>query len=98
MTIKPPYFPKEVLKQLAADDEPEGYEVIEEELTDSTRWSLIYSMVFKYKDQFYMTYYSCGATESQDERPYDYEEDEVLCVEVEPKEVTKIVYVPVKGE
>lgn len=96
MTIKPPYFPKEVLKQLAADDEPEGYEVIEKELTDSTRWSLIYTMVFKYKDQFYMTYYSCGATEIQYEEPYQDEDDFVLCVEVEPKEVTKIVYIPFK--
>ena len=96
MNTQPPYFPKEVLKQLAADDEPEGYEVVEKDITDSTRWSLIYIMVFKYKDQFYMTYYSRGATESQDERPYQDEDDFVLCVEVEPKEVTKIVYIPFK--
>lgn len=94
MTIKVTY-PKEVLQELAYDEFDDNlFEIIYQNLEDSSRWSLQYEMVFKDKltDKFYVTNYSCGATESQDESPYEYEDDFVEVIEVEPKEVTVIEY------
>jgi len=56
------------------------------EIVDTSRWSIIYSIVFKHEGKFYQTSYSIGATESQDEGPWEYEE-EVECTEVELEEV-----------
>ena len=57
-----------------------------QEVIDTSRWSIIYELVFEYEGKFYQTHYSVGATESQDESPWEYE-DEVECVEVEEIEV-----------
>jgi hypothetical protein len=60
------------------------------EVTDTSRWSVHYDLIFEYKGKFYKTHYSKGATEYQDERPWEYE-DEVECVEV--NQVEKMVKV-----
>lgn len=44
-----------------------------------------------------MTYYSVGATEMQEESPYEYEGEWVEVTEVVPKEVTVTKYVPKEG-
>ena len=44
-----------------------------------------------------MTTYSEGATEYQDERPWEYE-DEVKCTEVELKEVKVKKWIPVEEQ
>ena len=63
-------------------------DVIEDRIIDTSRWSIIHEIIFKWKDgKFYKTTYSEGATEMQDERPWEYE-DKVTCTEVELKEVT----------
>lgn len=62
------------------------YNAIEEELIDNSRWSLDYRIVFEDNGKFYETYYSVGATECQEERPWEYE-DEVECTEVEKREI-----------
>lgn len=67
-------------------------ELVEDKLEESDRWSLRYSLVFRYRDKFYVTYYRRGATEMQDERPFEYEPEEIECQEVVPVEVTKIEY------
>lgn len=86
-------FSKEDLQDLARGDHRDEFEVIKDEIVDTSRWSNIYEMIFKYDDRFYQTSYSVGATECQDERPYEYESDEIECDEVIPVEVTKIEYV-----
>ncbi|MEK4122065.1 hypothetical protein [Lysinibacillus sp. FSL K6-0102] len=65
-----------------------------DEITDTSRWSIHHRIIFKHEGKFYETYYSEGATEMQDERPWEYE-DEVECDEVELKEVKVLKWVKV---
>lgn len=69
-------------------------EVIYDKVIDNSRWSVIHEIVFKLDDKFYLTHYSVGATECQEERPWEYEDD-IRCVEVVEKEVLVKKYVPV---
>ena len=61
---------------------------IKDEIYDNSRWSVHHSIVFVHNDKFYKTGYSVGATEMQDESPWEYDTD-VECVEV--KLVEKLV-------
>ena len=75
---------------------PYDCDLISEETIDNTRWSIIKEIVFQDKDgKYYQTTYSEGATECQDESPWEYEK-EVECVEVELKEVLVKKWIPVK--
>ena len=49
-------------------------------------------MIFRYGTKFYTSTYSEGATEMQDEYPYEYDGDEVECKEVIPTPQEVIVY------
>ena len=86
-------FKKQDLKDLV-DDGCETLEKVEERCTGRSRWSLNYCMVFKDtgSGRFYMANYSVGATEQQDEGPFEYEPDEVECVEMRPVEKVVTVY------
>jgi len=64
------------------------------EVIDTSRWSIHYDLVFEFEGKHYRTSYSVGATESQDESPWEYDE-EVRCVEVEEQEITTTAWVPV---
>ena len=64
------------------------YNALEENIIDTSRWSIHYEIIFEYDNKFYKTYYSQGATECQDESPWEYEE-EVECTEVH--KVPKII-------
>jgi hypothetical protein len=77
-------FPKEQLKEILDS----GKDVIETKLTESTRWSLVYRMIFSFEGKFYETTYRVGATESQDERPFEYALDQIECTEVHQVEET----------
>lgn len=68
--------------------------IMENKIYDQSRWSVYHNMVFKFDGKFYQTSYSVGATENQDEGPWEYEK-EVECVEVAPKEVMVVKYLPV---
>jgi hypothetical protein len=57
------------------------YSAIFDKLVDHTRWSVVHEIVFENRGKFYKTRYSVGATESQAEEPWEYE-DEVECTEV----------------
>ncbi len=73
------------LKEL---DFPWCGDVIENNIVDTSRWSIHHEIIFKWKDgKHYRAYYSVGATEMQEEAPWEYD-DEVHCTEVELKEVT----------
>lgn len=69
----------------------EGVEIVVNEIFDTSRWSTHHSLIFKKDGRYYRTSYSRGATEQQDEGPWEYE-DQVECVEVEPYEKTVIEY------
>ena len=73
----------------------EGGEVILDEIVDTSRWSVHHDLVVKIDGKFYSAEYSVGATEYQNESPWQ-NENEVEFVEVEPKEVTTIKYIVVK--
>lgn len=85
-------FPTEDLCELVSGGSVEGYELIEDNIDDTTRWSILHSIVFKFEDKFYTTCYSEGATEMQDESPFEHEGDEVECFEVKPVEVVVTQY------
>lgn len=80
---------KQFTKELLVDglDLPWNDSIVKyNEVIDTSRWSIIYDLVFEFDGKCYQTTYSVGATESQDERPWEYE-DIIDCVEVEEKEV-----------
>lgn len=68
---------------------------IVDKIIDTKRWSVIHEIVFEDKGKFYLTTYSEGATECQDEEPWEYE-DEIDCTEVELREVKVRKWMPVK--
>jgi len=91
-------FGKKVLADIAWDDCPDGYEKMEDDIVDTSRWSIHHSMVFKFENKFYISHYSMGATEQQDESPYEYDGDKdgmVECQEVVQKEIMTKVWVGV---
>jgi hypothetical protein len=59
---------------------------IKNDIIDTSRWSIHHSIIFAYDNKFYRTWYSEGATECQDESPWEYDND-IECVQVELKEV-----------
>lgn len=68
-------------------------DILENKITDHSRWSVHHDIVFRYKDgHTYRTWYSVGATENQDERAWEYE-DRVECVRVKQAEKTVVVWV-----
>ena len=89
-------FEKEDLKDVLFG-ETDNLTLIYDNITDTSRWSEHHEIVFQDDNtkKFYMVGYSCGLTEYQDESPFDNERDEIECVEVEPKPVEVIKYVPV---
>ena len=92
-------FPKEDLKAMIwSNHDPDKYELIYDKIEDTSRWSIIHEMVFKDKveNKFYSVSYSEGATECQDESPFEYEPADVECDEVVPKEVVVTKYVKVE--
>lgn len=66
-------------------------EGVSDVIVDHSRWSVVHEAVFEHEGKFYSTSYSVGATEQQDEAPYEYDKDEIECPEV--KLVEKVVKV-----
>ena len=79
---------------MVSEEEYDDYIVIEAGVVDTSRWSIIYEMIFKNKvtNKYYQSIYSVGATDNQDEGPYEYEDDMIEVDEVKPVEVTIIQY------
>ena len=84
-------FSKDEMYEILYGDH-EFSKIIEDKIVDTTRWSVHHNLIFEYKDKFYETSYSHGATEYQDESPWEYD-DEVVAYEVVPTEVVTIKYV-----
>lgn len=63
------------------------------EICDTSRWSNYYERVFRFNGKLYSAPYSVGADESQDESPYEEnDENEIECDEVFALQVTKTIY------
>ena len=78
-------FNKKVLQELTYDYNFDEYKIIYTKQVDSSRWSIIYEQVFKFDGKYYMTSFSRGATEYQDEKPYEFDGDSndmIECKEV----------------
>lgn len=74
----------------------DGVEVIQDTLVHNDRWSIHHEIIFKWIDgKFYKAHYSVGATELQDESPWEYEK-EVKCIEVHQVERLVKVWEPVE--
>ncbi len=74
------------------DGEHPDYETVNDEISGKRRWSVDHWFVVKRKSdgRFFGDCYSVGATESQDERPWEYDEPDFK--EVFAKTVTTTVY------
>lgn len=82
---------KEQGRDIIYGDNP-NFEIIETNLVDHGRWTLTYEIVVQRKSdgKYFKDYYQKGATESQDESPYEYTNPNFT--EVEKKEKVVIVY------
>jgi len=89
-------FPKKFLQALLYNDHKEtewpDAEIVQDIITSTSRWSIYHEMVFTVNGKFYIIDYSIGATEHQDESPFEYEPEEIECEEVVPKITQAIVY------
>lgn len=85
-------FLKSQLVHYRVPTHPEGGETIYDKIIGHGRWSVHHERVFKYQGRYYLTTYSVGATESQDESPYEYDKGEIECPEVFPNEEVVTVY------
>ena len=80
------------------DFDPDIWECQEpSQMEGTTRWSIHFSRVMKYlpDDTYWLFNWSEGATESQDEIPFEYD-DEYEPVQVKPKQVTVTKWEEVK--
>ena len=84
-------FPKQFLFEILGGS-PDR---VEDKITDNGRWSINHTLVFKAEGKLWQVGYSVGATEQQDESPWEYEKDPIPCTEVKAVEKTVIAYEPV---
>lgn len=77
-------------------DEWKGIKIklVQDELVDTSRWSHIHERIYQNIEdgKFYSTSYSTGATECQNERPYEYDGDMIDFIEVKAIEKTITVF------
>ena len=69
--------------------EVDGYQsdyIIEDKIVAHSRWSVIHRIVFNHKGNNLCAIYSVGATEMQDERPFEYNK-EIKCYNVKLEKI-----------
>ncbi len=84
---------KQVAKDLAYGDyDNTVYEIISNKIIGKSRWSYTNELIVKtlVDSRFWKSFYSLGATESQDESPYEYSEP--VFEEVFPKTIEIVIY------
>lgn len=86
---------QDTIYDLFEGNEEKGYECISNEIVDKSRWTVQYELLVKIGEKFYRTFYERGATEYQDNGPWECD-DKIELIEVEPREVKTIQYFPVK--
>lgn len=102
MTTITKTFKSADLKEMGLpDDAPEGGKIISDEISEHRRWTVTHRLIVHFPDQpeneAWLMHYSVGATESQDERPWEYDK-EVMAVLVREKEVAVKKWLPVVKE
>lgn len=87
---------KEEGRDIVWNDHKDWKEV-RREIVNHSRWSVGYVGVFLYKpsNKYYKLFWSIGATESQDERPFEYYDPKPVEVE---KVIVKVAEWKPKGE
>jgi hypothetical protein len=78
-----------------------GATLVRNDICGKSRWNIINEFVFSTKDgKYFGGSYSYGATENQDNAPFEYEPDEVELAELESYEEMVTKYRPVtdKGD
>lgn len=65
---------------------------VDSEIVDHSRWSVYHRQVFQVGDNFYVANYSVGATEMQDESPFEYDKLPIRFPRVQKVEKTVVVY------
>lgn len=56
--------------------------VVRTRIIDHRRWAVTYEVIFERDGKLYRSTYDRGATEYQNEEPYEYDNDPVECKEV----------------
>lgn len=69
-----------------------------DEIVSHGRWTVGHRRIFRHEGKLYQTLYWVGATETQDESPYQYARGLVECPEVQAVEKLVTVYEVVPGE
>ncbi|MND20308.1 hypothetical protein D3C87_1014010 [compost metagenome] len=75
-----------------------NFRLVHAAMVDTTRWSHVYERVYWDLDtgKYWRTTYMTGATECQDESPYENDGAEIEFNEVVPVEIKKTIYKAVK--
>ena len=68
---------------------------VEDKITGKSRWSIVHRAIIKLDEKFYKVVYQVGATEQQDEGPFEYQKT-VECTEVRQVEKLVKVWEPVE--
>lgn len=90
LAVKTRQFTGEFCRDVVYGD-AEGAKVISDTIYETSRWSVLHELIFEYEGKIYRTGYSEGATEMQDESPFEYDTT-VECDEVEAREVLVTQY------
>lgn len=88
VTLSPEY-----LRDLLDDNGNDEFDIVVNKITDTSRWAIHHRLVIyrKTDQRYFETHYRTGATEYQEESPFEYE-DEVTLREVFAVEKTVIVF------
>lgn len=78
-------LPKDKMLDLLDDKDA----TVRDRIIGTRRWSLTHEFIFRHEGKLYRAIYSAGATENQDETPFECQ-DEVECKEV--REVPSVDY------
>jgi hypothetical protein len=85
--------PVEEAREMVYGDSAIGT-IVESRITGTSRWSVHHEAIIRYKGKDWKVTYSVGATEAQDERPFEYDNTAEF-VEVRAVSVQTIAWVPV---
>jgi hypothetical protein len=86
-------FPKTELQELLQGDSETLIEV-SNTIIDHSRWSVHYELIFKDQEgRYFRTSYSKGATEYQDESPFEYDKAMIECTQVKQQFVKVATWV-----
>lgn len=84
-----------MITRQAALDILDGEELVLDQIVGHSRWAVQHRVIFKMIDKLWQMNYQVGATELQDESPWEYDR-EVLCREV--REIQKVDYEIIKDD